>query len=77
MLYLVGWGVVAERGVKRASEHGSFQESSRAGRRVSPDPAILNMAEGIRTRDPGPHTRLLLARLYLWARGPERGSGTG
>lgn len=64
-------------GIKLASERGSFQESSRAGRRVSPDPAILNMAEGVRTRDPEPHTRLLLAKLHLWARGPEWDSGMG
>ena len=27
------------------------------GRKLSPDPAILNMAKGAKARDPGPHTR--------------------
>lgn len=71
------WVGVLTGGALSSSDRGSFQEPSRAGRRVSPDPAILNMAEGLRTRDPGPHIRLLLASLHLWARGPLWGSGMG
>lgn len=78
MLSLTGVRGVNGRGIKQASEVGRlFPRISGAGRRVSPDPVILNTAEGARARDSGAHTGLLLARPHLWARGPYGGSGLG